>query len=178
MSQAAGDPERFGGFGLGNGRGMDGSRHTTRDGADVATLPRGMTLERPDVELEMPAEPDSVALARQMVRGIIDRLGWSDESRTDISIAVTEACTNAVLHAYPDSTGDYEVFAWAEPEKLVVAVRDHGQGISPRVPSPSAGLGLGMPLMLAIADEVNFTSEGGVTEVRMSFTPGSRREDV
>jgi hypothetical protein len=34
-----------------------------------------------------------------------------------------------------------------------------------------------MPLMLAIADEVNFTSEGGVTEVRMSFTPGSRRED-
>lgn len=143
----------------------------------MATLPRGMTLERPDVELAMPAEPDSVALARQMVRGIIDRLGWSDESRTDISIAVTEACTNAVLHAYPDSTGDYEVFAWAEPAKLVVAVRDRGRGISPRVPSPSAGLGLGMPLMLAIADEVNFTSEGGVTEVRMSFTPGSRRGD-
>ena len=136
----------------------------------MATLPPGMTLERPDVELAMPAEPDSVALARQMVRGIIDRLGWSDESRTDISIAVTEACTNAVLHAYPDSTGDYEVFAWAEPDKLVVAVRDHGQGIS-------AGLGLGMPLMLAIADEVNFVSEGGITEVRMSFTPGSRRED-
>jgi len=177
MSQAAGDPGRFGGLGLGNGRVMHGSRQTTRDGADVATLPRGMILERPDVELAMPAEPDSVALARQMVRGIIDRLGWSDESRTDISIAVTEACTNAVLHAYPDSAGDYEVFAWAEPEKLVVAVRDHGQGISPRVPSPSAGLGLGMPLMLAIADEVNFTSEGGVTEVRMSFTPGSRRED-
>ena len=81
------------------------------------------------------------------------------------------------LHAYPDSTGDYEVFAWAEPSKLVVAVRDRGRGISPRVPSPSAGLGLGMPLMLAIADEVNFMSEGGVTEVRMSFTPGSRRGD-
>ncbi len=156
---------------------MDGTGSTERGAADVATLPPGMTLERPDVELAMPAEPDSVALARQMVRGIIDRLGWSDESRTDISIAVTEACTNAVLHAYPGSTGDYEVFAWAEPEKLVVAVRDRGQGISPRVPSPSAGLGLGMPLMLAIADEVNFTSEGGVTEVRMSFTPGDHRGD-
>jgi anti-sigma regulatory factor (Ser/Thr protein kinase) len=176
MTQGDGDRQRFGGLGLGKGRGMDGEE-TTREGADVATLPRGMTLERPDVELAMPAEPDSVALARQMVRGIIDRLGWSDESRTDISIAVTEACTNAVLHAYPDSTGDYEVYAWAEPEKLVVAVRDRGRGISPRVPSPSAGLGLGFPLMLAIADEVNFANEGGVTEVRMSFTPGSRRED-
>ena len=149
----------------------------TQHSTDVATLRNGMSPERPDVELAMPAEPDSVALARQMVRGIIDRLGWSDESRTDISIAVTEACTNAVLHAYPDSTGDYEVHAWAEPEKLIVAVRDTGRGISPRVPSPSAGLGLGMPLMMAIADEVNFTSEGGVTEVRMSFSPGGRRED-
>ena len=178
MSQVDGDDARFGGFGHGNGRGMAGGEDAARGGPDVATLLPGMTLERPDVELAKPAEPDSVALARQMVRGIIDRLGWSDESRTDISIAVTEACTNAVLHAYPDSTGDYEVFAWAEPDKLVVAVRDHGQGISPRVPSPSAGLGLGMPLMLAIADEVNFTSEGGVTEVRMRFTPGSRREDA
>ena len=76
----------------------------------------------------MPAEPDSVALARQMVRGIIDRLGWSDESRTDIRIAVTEACTNAVLHAYPDSTGDYEVFAWAEPEKLWWRCATPGRG--------------------------------------------------
>lgn len=41
-----------------------------------------MSLERPDVELAVPAEPESVALARHMVRGIIDRLGWSDESRT------------------------------------------------------------------------------------------------
>src|SRR6476620_1171210 len=139
---------------------MSRTRHMAQGGTDVATLPPGMTLERPDVELAMPAEPDSVALARQMVRGIVDRLGWSDESRTDISLAVTEACTNAVLRAYPGSTGDYEVFAWAEPEKLVVAVRDRGQGISPRMPSPSAGLGLGMPLMLAIADEAHFMREG------------------
>ena len=177
MTQADHDHSRFGGSGLGNGRVMDDDETAARPGHGVATLPAGMSLERPDVELAMPAEPDSVALARQMVRGIIDRLGWSDESRTDISIAVTEACTNAVLHAYPDSAGDYEVVAWAEPAKLVVAVRDKGRGISPRMPSPSAGLGLGMPLMLAIADEVNFTSEGGVTEVRMSFSPGGRRED-
>ena len=149
---------------------------TERNGTGAARVGHGMSLARPDVELAVPAEPDSVALARQMVRGIVDRLGWSDESRTDISIAVTEACTNAVLHAYPDSQGDYEVHAWAEPQRLIVAVRDHGRGISPRVPSPSAGLGLGVPLMLAIADEVTFSSEDGVTEVRMSFSPDGRQE--
>ncbi|MBJ7454708.1 MAG: ATP-binding protein [Thermoleophilia bacterium] len=137
-----------------------------------------MTTARPDVELILPAEPESVALARQMVRGIVDALGWGEENRTDISIAVTEACTNAVLHAYPaGAEGEYEVFAWAEPESLVVAVRDRGRGIIPSVASPAAGLGLGLPLMLAIGDEVNFSNEDGVTEVRMTFSPGPRRAD-
>jgi anti-sigma regulatory factor (Ser/Thr protein kinase) len=130
----------------------------------------------PHVELALPADAGSVVLARQMVRGLIDFLGWGDESRTDISIAVTEACTNAVLHAYPEGGGDYVVRAWVDPERLVVAVRDRGQGITPRVESPAAGLGLGLPLMLAIGDEVSFASDSeGVTEVRMAFSPASRR---
>jgi anti-sigma regulatory factor (Ser/Thr protein kinase) len=138
-----------------------------------------VTTALPDVELLLPAEPDSVALARQMVRGIVDALEWGEESRTDISIAVTEACTNAVLHAYPDDhDGEYEVHAWVEPDTLVVAVRDRGRGIVPTVTSPAAGLGLGLPLMLAIADEVNFSGDDGVTEVRMTFSPGPRRSET
>lgn len=138
-----------------------------------------VSTEHPDVELVLPAEPESVALARQMVRGILDTLDWGEESRTDISIAVTEACTNAVLHAYPDAEdGEYEVHAWVEPERLVVAVRDRGRGITPRVPSPAAGLGLGVPLMLAIGDEVSFHTDEGVTEVRMTFSRESRQAPV
>ena len=137
-----------------------------------------VSSEQSDVELVLPAEPESIALARQMVRAIVDVLGWDEESRTDISIAVTEACTNSVLHAYPDTEGDYEVHAWAEPERLVVAVRDRGRGITPAVTSPAAGLGLGLPLILAIGDEVSFTHDGGVTEVRMTFSPDSRPDDA
>ena len=137
-----------------------------------------VSAARPDIELLLPAEPESVAVARQMVRGVVDALGWSDEARGDISIAVTEACTNAVLHAYPDGeAGEYEVLAWAEGDRLVVTVRDRGRGIVPTVSSPAAGLGLGLPLMLAIGDEVTFHSEDGITEVRMVFSPGSRRSD-
>jgi serine/threonine-protein kinase RsbW len=129
----------------------------------------------PHVELVLPADPESIVVARQMVRGLIDALEWDDASRNDISIAVTEACTNAVLHAYPDGAGEYAVHAWVEPERLVVAVRDQGRGITPRLDSRAAGLGLGLPLMLAISDEVSFTSAGeGATEVRMVFSPGER----
>lgn len=130
----------------------------------------------PHVELLLPAAPESVVLARQMIRGLVDYLGWGDASRTDISIAVTEACTNAVLHAYPEGGGDYAVHAWVEPQRLLVAVRDSGRGFTPRIESPAAGLGLGLPLMLAIGDEVSFSTDGdGVTEVRMAFSPTSRR---
>jgi anti-sigma regulatory factor (Ser/Thr protein kinase) len=125
----------------------------------------------PHVELTLPADAESVVLARQMVRGLIDVLGWGEESGADISIAVTEACTNSVVHAYPDEDGEYVVRAWVEPDRLVVTVCDTGRGIAPRVASPAAGLGLGLPLMLAIADEVSFASDGdGVTEVRMAFS--------
>jgi len=137
-----------------------------------------VNAEDSDVELVLPAEPESIALARQMVRGIVDVLGWGEKSRTDISIAVTEACTNSVLHAYPETGGEYEVHAWADPERLVVSVRDRGRGITPSVTSPAAGLGLGLPLMLAIGDEVSFTHDAGITEVRMTFSPGSRRGEA
>jgi anti-sigma regulatory factor (Ser/Thr protein kinase) len=129
-------------------------------------------LSEPDVELRLPAEPESVVIARQMVRGLVDHLGWGDESRNDVSIAVTEACTNAVQHAYPDGDGEYLVLAWVAPKRLVVAVRDEGGGISPRVESAAAGLVLGLPLMLAIGDEVSFASDAeGATEVRIAFSP-------
>ena len=136
-----------------------------------------MSENRPDVEIAVPAEPESVVLARQAVRGIVDALGWSEERRTDVSIAVTEACTNAVLHAYPEGGGEYEVRVWATPEELVVSVRDYGQGISPRIPSAVAGLGLGMPLMMAICDEVSFSRNGEeATEVRLVFSAEGRAE--
>ena len=135
----------------------------------------GMKGSDPHVELTLDADAESVVLARQMVRGLVNFLGWDDASRNDVSIAVTEACTNAVLHAYPDGEGEYAVRAWVEPERLIVAVRDQGQGITPRIEEASTGLGLGLPLMLAIGDEVSFKSDAeGATEVKIVFSPGAR----
>lgn len=136
-------------------------------------------MTAPDVELVLPAERESVAVARQVIRGVTSRLLWEDGRAGDIAIAVTEACTNAVLHARPTGDDDrYRVRVWASDGELVISVLDHGDGIAPKVPSAEAGLGLGLPLMVAISDEASFArTEDGDNEVRLTFRREPAGED-
>ena len=89
----------------------------------------------------------------------------------DVALAVSEAITNAVLHAYrgADSGGPVRVVACAEPGRLVVVVRDYGCGMRPNPDSP--GLGLGLSVIGRLATELNIErpDEGGGTRLRMCF---------
>ena len=88
----------------------------------------------------------------------------------DVALAVSEAITNAVVHAYRDGdAGDVRVVACAEPHRLVVVVRDYGCGMLPNPDSP--GLGLGLAVIGRVASELNIErpDEGGGTRLRMSF---------
>jgi serine/threonine-protein kinase RsbW/stage II sporulation protein AB (anti-sigma F factor) len=120
-------------------------------------------------ELELAAETDNVPLVRHALRGLLEASGVAEERISDITLAVTEACANAVLHAYADSTGQFEASAeLSAAGELVVTVRDHGAGMAPRVDSP--GLGVGLPVMAAIADALEIdTPDGDGTVVRMTF---------
>ena len=85
-------------------------------------------------------------------------------------IAVSEACSNVVMHAYEDGDGPLELTGWVEDDAVTFVVTDRGSGISPRLQTGAAGLGLGLPLMAALSDEVEVRSPpGGPTEVRMTF---------
>lgn len=124
----------------------------------------------PDLELLLPASPESVSVARQVVTGVSDCVGLDEDRRAEVALAVTEACTNVVMHAYPDGDGRYDMRVWLQQRRLVVSVRDQGRGIAPRLPDQKQGLGLGLALMLATCDEVSFVRGGEVsTEVRMTF---------
>ena len=93
----------------------------------------------------------------------------------DIALAVTEACTNAVVHAYPNGGGTINVTASHVDGQFEVTVRDRGGGMSPRVDTP--GLGVGLPVIAAIARSVEIGSpNGGGTEVRMQFALASTAE--
>lgn len=79
----------------------------------------------------------------------------------DIALAVSEACTNAVLHGYCDEApGSFQVVAESVGSTVRVTVIDDGRGTTPR--PESTGLGLGLPLMAALAESLDVhPGEGG-----------------
>jgi serine/threonine-protein kinase RsbW len=125
------------------------------------------TTERPRFELRLPASPATVPHVRRALMRFASAHGVPEAS--DIGLAVTEAVTNAILHAYRGGeSGEMRVVACAEPDRLVVVVRDYGCGMSPRPDSP--GLGMGLSIIGRLADELNIEcpADGG-TRLRMHF---------
>jgi serine/threonine-protein kinase RsbW len=120
------------------------------------------------LDLRLPAEPRSVTTMRWAAGEFAER--HSVRRPDDVRLAVSEAVTNAVLHAYPeDEDGEVRLVTCAEPERLVVVVRDWGgHGLRPRVDSP--GMGVGLPTMATLADLFNIeTPAGGGTLIRLHF---------
>jgi serine/threonine-protein kinase RsbW len=123
---------------------------------------------RSDVRLTLAAHAAQVPLVRQVVGSLAQSAGLPESRIEDVKLAVTEACTNVVRHAYPDETGSLEVLASSAEDGLTVAVSDHGCGLRPRVHDGPGGLGL--PLMAALTDAVEIdNADGQGTTVRLSF---------
>jgi serine/threonine-protein kinase RsbW len=109
----------------------------------------------------------------QARRAVVDWAREHVEDRAvlnDIALAITEATTNAVLHAYRDQEepGGVTVEAEVEADHVCFYVRDEGSGLAPRVDSPGLGLGLGLIAQVADSTDVRAPETGG-TEVVMRF---------
>lgn len=90
-----------------------------------------------------PAEPAAVAVARTEVVDFARVQGLPEEVLNDVALAISEACTNVVLHAYEEGEiGAMHVTARKEPGGLEITVTDEGGGVRPRADSPGVGLGL------------------------------------
>lgn len=125
----------------------------------------------PVVTLTLPARPEGVGVVRQALAGLADALALDGAILADAKMAVTEACTNVVVHAYGERDGVLEVEMLADDRAITVAVRDRGSGIQPRAArhEPTA-LGLGLPLIAALSDGFEVRGSPGTgTEVRMTF---------
>jgi serine/threonine-protein kinase RsbW len=126
----------------------------------------------PDVRLTMPARPEGVAVVRQALVGMADALAFDAAVLADMKMAVSEACTNVVVHAYDGGEGVLEVEMLADDRGLTIRVRDHGSGIHPQAGRSRdvPALGLGLPLIAALSDSFELHgSSGQGTEVRMTF---------
>jgi serine/threonine-protein kinase RsbW len=123
-----------------------------------------------ELDAVYPAVPALVGQIRREVARVATGCGVGAQTVARIELAVSEAVTNGVIHAYRDGlpAGDLHVRVGHDEECLDIRIRDNGVGMSPRTDSP--GLGLGLSLMAHLADriEIKAPDEGG-TEILMRF---------
>ena len=135
---------------------------------EASASPPPDVMATPDLVLTLPARAENVAVVRHAFGGLGDALAVDDQILADMKLAVTEACTNVVVHAYPDGEGPMEIAAVVVDSRLLVAVRDEGRGMLPRADSP--GLGLGLPLIATLTETLELgRSSDDRTEIRMTF---------
>ena len=114
-----------------------------------------------DIRLTLPARPENVAVVRHVLGALTEALGLPRAVTEDVRLAVTEACTNVVRHAYEDGDGSIDVIVRPKGDALEVIVADTGRGLGPSL--DTGGPGLGMPLIAALTDslEVERTPSAG-----------------
>jgi serine/threonine-protein kinase RsbW len=125
------------------------------------------------LSLELRATPESVGVARRALAHYCAEQGAARATTDRVLLSVSEAVTNALVHAYrhvdEPASERIELEARCADGGLVVVVRDFGCGMAPRLDSP--GLGLGLPLIAASTSSVQIDTppEGGRTEISMAF---------
>jgi anti-sigma regulatory factor (Ser/Thr protein kinase)/putative methionine-R-sulfoxide reductase with GAF domain len=137
---------------------------------DVAILAVQSAPVEDDLDLRLSAEPRVLSRARRELRRWLRRRGANQSDLTEVTIAVSEACANAIEHAYGPVAASFEVSAHAIGDELTVAVRDAGRWRAPR----GANRGRGLTIIEAAMDTVEIARRAEGTEVLMRRRLGVR----
>ena len=111
-----------------------------------------------EVRLTIPAKPEYITLSRLALTGISRFRDLSEETLSDLKLAITEACSNSVRHAYAGGDGSVDIRYELHPDRLVIEVTDDGEGFDPRSDVDEAEDlaegGLGIAIIRSVADEL------------------------
>ncbi|MCF6139346.1 anti-sigma B factor RsbW [Pseudalkalibacillus berkeleyi] len=134
------------------------------------------------IEMVIPAKPDFVGVARLTVSGIASRMGYTFDEIEDIKIAISEAITNAVNHAYvSDEDGEIRLSYGKFEDKLEITVMDKGKSFDVNEIKETTGPvngkpveqinegGLGLFLIETLMDEVNIREDAGVVVMMTKY---------
>jgi len=126
-----------------------------------------------DLTIELPARAENVAVVRHAVAGLAEAVGMAPGQIADLKTVVTEACMNAVVHAYDEEPGPIETHVHRDGDALVVTVRDRGAGIRPRPDTSRQSLRMGLPLIAALSTSFELSGalgQGTVVMMRMNLS--------
>ena len=127
------------------------------------------------VRLTIPAKPEYITLSRLALTGLSRVRPFPDDTLADLKLALTEACSNSVRHAYGEGDGHVEISFELTEDRLVVEVADDGTGFDPE----GAGRaldgedlvegGLGIAIIRSVADEVEIGGRDNGRGSRLRF---------
>ncbi len=125
------------------------------------------------VRLTIPAKAEYITLVRLALTGLAGLRSLPDETLGDLKLAVTEAASNSVRHAYGNGGGTVEVIYELEHDRLTVEVNDNGQGFVHDGTATGRDQldegGLGIAIIQALADEFEVGARPGGTGSRLRF---------
>jgi serine/threonine-protein kinase RsbW len=119
------------------------------------------------IALRIPAKAEYITLCRLALTGLGQLRGIPDGTMADLKLALTEAVSNSVRHAYgPNGDGSVDVRYELHPDRLAVEVVDDGHGFDPEVETEPEGEeltegGLGIAIIKSIADEFELRTAPG-----------------
>jgi serine/threonine-protein kinase RsbW len=135
----------------------------------------GETLEgMRTIRLRLPARAEYIALARLALTGIADIIELPEELLADLKLALTEAVSNSIRHAYTEDGGFVSIAYELSAGALALEVVDDGKGFDPDHPTPLEGEeltegGLGIAIIRTVADEFELQSQPGSRGSRLRF---------
>lgn len=128
------------------------------------------------IRLTIPAKPEYVSLVRLALTGLSRLRAVDEETLADLKLAITEAASNSVRHAYGGGSGTVEVVYDLLPDRLVIEVTDDGEGFDygdeSAATTPDAELtegGLGIAIIQAVSDEFELGKGPGGRGSRLRF---------
>jgi serine/threonine-protein kinase RsbW len=127
------------------------------------------------ITLRIPAKAEYIALCRLALTGISQVRAIGDDTMADLKLALTEAVSNSVRHAYgPSGNGHVDVTYELGANRLGIEVVDDGEGFDPDEPPSFEGEelsegGLGIAIIRSIADEFEIQSAPGRRGSRLRF---------
>jgi serine/threonine-protein kinase RsbW len=118
------------------------------------------------VRLCIPAKPEYISLGRLALTGLSRLRSFPEDVLADLKLALTEACTNSVRHAYDGGEGMVEIRYELHADRLVVEITDTGEGfdhdaVEPEETDELSEGGLGIAIIRALADELEIGRRNG-----------------